>query len=47
MSPLVNPTIYGSLHNQYGLLRTLEDGFGITDHVAGAGSASVINEIWK
>ena len=47
MSPLVNASIYGGLHNQYGLLRTLEDGFGITDHVAGAGSASVINEIWK
>ena len=47
MSQLVNPSIYGGLHNQYGLLRTLEDGFGITDHIAGAGSASVIDEIWN
>jgi hypothetical protein len=46
MSPLVQPSIYGGLHNHYGLLRTLEDGFGISDHPAGAGSASVISEIW-
>ena len=46
MSPLVQPSIYGGLHNHYGLLRTLEDGFGISDYIAGAGSAAVINEIW-
>ena len=46
MGPLVRPSIYGGLHNHYGLLRTLEDGFGITDHIAGAGGAAVINEIW-
>jgi hypothetical protein len=38
MSPLVQPSIYAGLHNHYGLLRTLEDGFGISDHPAGAGS---------
>ena len=47
MGPLVHPAVYAGLHNHYGLLRTLEDGFGISDHVAGAGTASVINEIWK
>ena len=47
MGPLVLPSIYGGLHNHYGLLRTLEDGFGISDHPAGAAGASVINEIWN
>jgi phosphatidylinositol-3-phosphatase len=47
MGPLVHPAVYPALHNHYGLLRTLEDGFGISHHVAGAGTASVINEIWK
>jgi hypothetical protein len=47
MGPLVHPAIYSGLHNHYGLLRTLEDGFGIADHPAGAGTASVINEIWN
>lgn len=48
LGPLVNVDAYGALHNQYGLLRTLEDGFGITVHPAGAGNpTSAINEIWN
>ena len=34
-------------YNHYSLLRTLEDGFGITDHPANAATASPINTIWK
>ena len=48
MGPLVDTGTYGALHNQYGMLRTLEDGYGITTHPAGAGNpTSPINEIWK
>jgi phosphatidylinositol-3-phosphatase len=47
LSSLAQPGIYGSTYNHYSLLRTLEDGFGITDHPANAGTASAINTIWK
>ena len=49
MGPLVTGgTTWPALHNQYGMLRTLEDGFGITVHPAGAGNpTSPINEIWN
>jgi hypothetical protein len=49
MGPLVTGGVtWPALHNQYGMLRTLEDGFGITEHPAGAGNpTSPINEIWN
>ena len=48
LGPLAQVRSYDALHNQYGLLRTLEDGFGITTHPAGAGNpTSPINEIWN
>jgi len=48
LGPLAHVATYTSLHNQYGLLRTLEDGFGITTHPAGAGDPTPpINEIWN
>lgn len=46
VSPLALPGIYGSTYNHYSFLRTLEDGFGISDHPANAGTASAINTIW-
>lgn len=46
VSPLAQPGEYGSTYNHYSLLRTLEDGFGISDHPANAGTASAINTIW-
>jgi hypothetical protein len=34
-------------YDHYSLLRTLEDGFGISDHLRGAADASPISTIWK
>ena len=42
MGPQVQPGTYGQLRNHYGLLRTLEDGFGISAHVANAATADPI-----
>jgi hypothetical protein len=48
MGPLAHVATYMGLHNQYGLLRTLEDGFGISTHPAGSGDPTPpINEIWN
>ena len=47
ISPLAKTGVYSVTNNHYGLLRTLEDGFGITTYVGGAGSANPINSIWK
>jgi phosphatidylinositol-3-phosphatase len=46
MGPLVQPGTYTDLRNQYGLLRTLEDGYGISFHPANAATADVIS-VWK
>jgi phosphatidylinositol-3-phosphatase len=35
-----------SVHDHYGLLRTLEDGFGIAQHLGRASTAHAIDEIW-
>ena len=45
--PLARPGLYGDVFNHYSLLRTLEDGFGITDHPANAATADAINTIWR
>jgi len=47
ISPLVNDDTYGDFHNHYGLLRTLEEGFGITTFVGSAGAVPAIDEIWS
>jgi hypothetical protein len=47
LSPLAKPGVYGGTFNHYSLLRTLEDGFGITNHLGGAATAAPINTIWQ
>jgi hypothetical protein len=47
VSPLAQPGVYGSTYDHFSFLRTLEDGFGITDHPAHAGTADAINTIWN
>ena len=47
VSPLARPGLYADVFNHYSLLRTLEDGFGITGHPANAGTADAINTIWR
>ncbi len=47
LGPLVHPGIYDGVFDHFSLLRTLEDGFGISTHLAGAGSASSITAIWN
>jgi hypothetical protein len=45
-SPLACPGVYGGTFTHYSLLRTLEDGFGIGEHLANASDAAPINTIW-
>ena len=47
MSNLANVGSYGNLWNHYSLLRTLEDGLGVSGHVGNADTATPINTIWK
>lgn len=46
VSPMAVPGTYSANYNHYSFLRTMEDGFGITDHPANAGAADPINTIW-
>jgi hypothetical protein len=46
MGDSVVPGIYGSPTNQYGFLRTMEDGFGITTHAGAAATTPPITQIW-
>jgi hypothetical protein len=44
----VRPGVYrGGPYSHYSLLRTLEDGFGIAQHLAGAARARPIAQIWR
>jgi hypothetical protein len=44
----VKPGVYGkSRYTHYSLLRTLEDGYGISHHLAHANRARAISAIWK
>ena len=48
LGPLVHPATYATtVSDHYGLLRTLEDGFGITTYLGNASLASPINTIWN
>jgi hypothetical protein len=44
---LVNTGTYGDFANHYSLLRTLEQGFGLTEFVGAADDAESITSIWK
>ena len=46
VGPLVARGVYPQSANHYSLLRTWEDGFGITSHPANAADASPITSIW-
>ena len=46
LSPLVRPGDYARTHYHYSLLRTLEDGFGLTYYVGHAADVDPISEIW-
>ena len=43
----VHDAIYTNFANHYGLLRTLEDGFGISQHLGAAGAAGTLGNIWN
>lgn len=49
ISPLANVGSYGNDWNHYSLLRTLQDGLGVSSqgYLGGAASATPINTIWK
>jgi hypothetical protein len=47
VGPKVKPGVYGARYNHYSLLRTLEDGFGITRHLAHAARAHALAGVWK
>jgi phosphatidylinositol-3-phosphatase len=44
---LVDAGTYAAFGNHYGLLRTLEEGFGLTTFVGAANEADAITEIWN
>ena len=46
ISPLADPGLYHERANLYSMLRTLEDGLGITNYLGAADSARAIDEIW-
>jgi phosphatidylinositol-3-phosphatase len=48
LGPQVRRGVYSSgSFNHYSLLRTLEDGFGISKHLLKAAKAKPINHVWK
>lgn len=46
LGPQVRPGVYGGTFSHYSLLRTLEDGFGIRQHLRDAAQARPISQIW-
>jgi hypothetical protein len=46
VGPQVTPGQYDDLQSHYGLLRTLEDGFGIGTYANNAATADPITNIW-
>lgn len=46
LSPLAEPGEYGDMFFHYSLLRTLEDGFGLSGYVGYANDVTPINTIW-
>jgi hypothetical protein len=47
LGPQVKTGLNGATYDHYSFLRTLEDGYGISDHLEGAGDASPILDIWN
>jgi hypothetical protein len=47
ISPLVVPGSYDETFYHYSLLRTLEDGFGISEYLGSANDVTPINAIWS
>ena len=47
LGPQVRPGIYGGAFSHYSLLRTLEDGFGVRQHLRNAAHTQPINKIWR
>jgi hypothetical protein len=47
LGPHVRPGNYGGRFNHYGLLRSLEDGFGVPHHLQRAAGAQPISQIWR
>jgi phosphoesterase family protein len=47
LGPLVDPGTYDGAYNHYSLLRTLEDGFGVSGYVGHANDVTAINKIWR
>jgi hypothetical protein len=46
LSPLAAPGEYGGTYYHYSLLRTLEDGFGVSGYAGNANDVTPINAIW-
>jgi hypothetical protein len=47
LSPLAVPGSYSKKFYSYGVLRTIEDGFGLSPHLGNANAVSAINTIWR
>ena len=47
ISPLVRGGEYDGAYYHYSVLRTIEDGFGIADHLGHAGEVSPMATIWR
>jgi hypothetical protein len=47
LSPLAVPGSYGQKYYHYSLLRTLEDGFGLRQHLGNADAVTPITGIWR
>lgn len=43
----VHPGVYDDTANHYSTLRTIEDAYGITNHLGGAATSPPLNMIWK
>ena len=47
LGPQVHPGRYAGAYDHYSFLRTMEDGFGIRQHLARAAQARAISGIWR
>ena len=47
ISPLAKPGSYGQKYYHYSVLRTLEDGFGITTYLGAANEVTPVSGIWR
>jgi hypothetical protein len=47
ISPLAVPASYDAKYYHYSLLRTIEDGFGITSYLGSANSVQPLTGIWR